>query len=836
MFKIIRAKEGVNTPYVYNPLFEMGYTSRLVLQIFLNTWIVVHIALTITALLTDVQWIFWAGVLSALYLVDRGLHYNSATRNLSSHDAQNVALFVTPRANRAIILALNRSVIVGGSFFLNFTKVLLDYSRTQEMLDSLGVKKDEFAGRLDEVLGKFSESKFDKTRLLAEIEHTLLASRATKDKHDKYIDHADLFVALGSVGDNNINALFDLFEIRADDLGHVALFNRLQRALRFGTLKNIIKSLFRFKHGGHRVMNRAWTARPTPLLDMFSADLTDLARKRRVGFMVGHKSAYGRLIDVLSRPTTPNAILVGEAGIGKRTVVEHLALMIIKDKAPKKLLDKRVVLLDIGSVISGADQGKLQGRMRGILEEIHRAGNIILFIPDIHNLLKTSGEGELSIAGNILPTISMHGAPIIGSSVPREFRQFIEPDDQFREEFDIIRMEEVSHEQAKRILTYKSALLEREYKVKITYVAVKKAVDLALGYFRDKPLPLSAESLLKETVAHISNKGESVVTGDDITMIAEERTHSPIGEVGVVEAVELLHLEEKIHMRLVNQNEAVSAVSGALRAHRSGLARKGAPIGVFLFVGPTGVGKTELAKILAETQFGGEGLMARFDMSEYQDKESIYRLIGSTDGKISGALTDAVRERPYRLILLDEFEKAHRDILELFLQVFDDGRLTDSLGRTVHFENTIIIATSNAEANFIKKSIDEGRHMSDIKIELDDKLATYFSPELLNRFTEVVLFKSLSKEDIREITHFHITSIIKQLDNTRGVKLTVGDDVIEFLARLGYGPVFGARPLERVIREKLRARLSEKILLGGLRRGDRVVAQLKNNAIEIHEI
>jgi len=321
------------------------------------------------------------------------------------------------------------------------------------------------------------------------------------------------------------------------------------------------------------------------------------------------------------------------------------------------------------------------------------------------------------------------------------------------------------------------------------------------------------------------------LSADDIIAIAEKRTNVPLKEAGYKEREKLLHLEELIHERLIDQEAAVSAVSKILREYRSGLASGKGPIGSFLFVGPTGVGKTELSKILAKIQFGSEDMMVRFDMSEYQDKASFYRFIGSPDGEITGALTDAVLQKPYALILLDEFEKAHPDVLNLFLQVFDDGRLTDNLGRMADFKNTIIIATSNAESNFIKEEIDKGRIMESVAEELKKRLIHYFKPELLNRM-QTIVFKNLSMEDIIKITGLLMNDLGQTLAK-QGIKMKVEDGALRKIAELGFSPAYGARPLRGVISNHIKSPLSEMILKGEISRGGEVIISLKDGGIKI---
>lgn len=834
MFEGIRKTSGgQKTPYFYDPVLAMSYTGRLTARMVSHAWVAVHAAITFITLLSDIQWVFWFGVMSTLYLLDQLAHFGRPDYDMSVHrEAENTALFLTPRARQALITAYNRASLSGGSFFLHAARTLVDDRSVVHSLARLEVRKEELIGYLEGEISRQTGSMRRRERLLAEAEHLAVAAYTARTGADRYLDSASLFAALGAVGDERLGAMFNLLDIRGEDLRQAVIFERLRRRRRGFSRRIVARRPRRIRH---RVMNRAWTARPTPTLDRLGRDLTDLARAGQVGFLIGHAAEYRRLVNNLSDPTTPNAVLVGEAGVGKTAIVEHLAEQIVRDNVPRQLFDKRVVMLDVGALVAGANPAALQGKVRKVFEEIERAGNIILFIPNIHILQKTTGEADLTVAETTLPLLKERGIPTIGTATPKEFKQLLEPMGQFHAAFEVIRVEEVTPGEAEEILIYRSAALEGKHGVEIAFSAIRTAVRLAESYFRDTPLPTSAEELLKETVAFVKNRNEGLVSGDDVIRVAEERTASPIREAEGKEAGELLHLEEKIHERLVNQEEAVRAVSDALRAARSGLGEKEGPIGTFLFVGPTGVGKTELAKALAEVHFGSEGAMVRFDMSEYQEEGSIERFIGSPDGKIPGALTGAVRERPYRLILLDEFEKANPDVLKLFLQVFDDGRLTDGLGRVVRFKESIIIATSNAEANFIKESIEEGKSMHEIKTELSDRLARLFSPELLNRFTDVIVFRSLGRQEIEAIARLRLLELAGQVKEARGVELRFEDEAVRQIASLGYDPVFGARPLERVIREQLKGRLSEKILAGDLKRGAEATVRVENGVLDVHE-
>ena len=380
-------------------------------------------------------------------------------------------------------------------------------------------------------------------------------------------------------------------------------------------------------------------------------------------------------------------------------------------------------------------------------------------------------------------------------------------------------------------MIYGAIILEKQFKIKVTFAAVKQAVFLASKYFRDKLLPSSAEDLLKEALSDAKGKGDRVLNGDDVIDIAQRRINIPLRQAKSAEAEKLLNLESLIHKRLVDQEEAVKAVSRSLREYRSGLSRKGGPIATFLFVGPTGVGKTELSKILANIQFGSKDAMIRFDMTEYQEKQSIFRFIGSPDGTMSGSLTEAVLRKPYSLVLLDEFEKAHPNILNLFLQVFDDGRLTDNFGNIVDFQNTIIIATSNANSNFIKEQIEAGRPIAEISEQIKRKLTEYFRPELINRFSNIIVFKSLSREDTFAIADILLKDLAGEAKGNQGIELEFSGEAVRKIAEWGYDPVFGARPLRGVISDKIRSALAEKILKNEITRGSKVEVKLENDEL-----
>ncbi len=822
--------------YFKDPRLDMPSSVRAVLNIVVWVWMVMLTVAMGVFLLSGAIWMRAVGGLVLIYLVDRFIHRNRSDRSLHkipNEGGVNVAEYMSPQAMGILLTAFNRAQIFGGHPYLHLGNELLTRSEVNEALHRLNVSRDEFGSKLVEHLNKSAPSRYTREQL-AEMESKLAVaamSQALIGQSDN-IAPADLFAGLSSVNEPETAKLFNLFQIESGDLEKALIFGRFRASLRFVHLPSSLGGFAgQSRRIRHRFMNRAWTARPTPILDRVSTDLTDMARADKIGFMVGHKKEYERLVDVVSRPNKPNALLIGDSGAGRKTLVGHLAYMINKDEVPSPLFDKRLVELDLNALFAGADQGELQQRIEIIFNEIAAAGNVILYIPDIHNLSRTTASKELSAANTLLPLVISNDFPTIGTTYPKEYKQLIETDSVFASAFQDIQVEEVSEDEAERIIVYDSVILEKMYKVAITYAAIKTAVQLAKRYFRSKLLPSSADDLLKEALTEASRKGEKSINGEDVVAVAEMRSKVPIHQAGSMEREQLMHLEDIIHEHFIDQEVAVKSVSRALREYRSGLMRKGGPISSFLFVGPTGVGKTELSKILAKVQFGSENAMVRLDMSEYQDKGSVMRLIGSPDGAVTGVLTDAITEHPYSLVLLDEFEKASPDILNLFLQVFDDGRLTDNLGRTVSFQNTIIIATSNAHSDFIKSELAQGRTMEEISSVFKDKLTDVFHPELLNRMA-VIVFRNLGQEDIVDIARFQVNELRSTLKDEKDIELNVPQDVLMKLAEWGYDPVFGARPLREVISEKLRGPLSEMILSASIDRGVVISAALDGDKIK----
>lgn len=816
--------------YYSDPRLKMTWAGRLIVRVV--GWVSYFFLLiaTITLLAsgvkdTQVRWMFYLGLALALFFGDYILHSRDGDNPLSelpNRGRVNLAQFLKPSTYSVVERSFDKSVIRRSDFLLEVINQLVASENIKQGLLRMDLSPKE----LEQKVGDFLRESAQKIKGADEREADLQSlvkgafDRALAVGH-KFIEPSDLFSALVSTKDEYLSRLFTLFAIDKSDLDKALIFaDKSSRVRSFpSTVSGFIPGIS--KTIRHRIMNRAWTSRPTPTLDKYSVDLTDLARQERVGFLIGHKNEYDLLEDTLARPINPNALLVGDEGVGKETLVSHLAFNISKDKVPAPLFDKRLVLLQISEMVAGAAQEELQARLKKIVDEIMIAGNVILYIPEFHNLVKTSGTAYISAADALVPIIKNSVFPVIGATYPREFKNEVEARSDLLGLFEVIRINEITKDEAEEILVYESLILEKEAKVVISFGAIKKAVYLAKKYLTNKFLPSSGDELLKSAISLAKRKGDRVLTADVVVEATEMKVNVPIHEAGEAEAKQLLKMEEIIHKRLVDQDEAVKAVSDVLREYRSGLTKPGRPIASFLFVGPTGVGKTELSKILTEIMFGSKDASVRFDMTEYQDKQSFYRFIGSPDGKITGALTEAIVKKPYSSILLDEFEKAYPDILDLFLQVFDDGRLTDNLGRTVDFQNTIIIATSNAHSDIINEALRSGQTMAQISEYLRQKLTDVFKPELLNRFSKVVIFNNLSADDVKKVAAFNLSDFAK-LVSEQGIFLSFAPEAVEQVAKLGYDPAYGARPLQRVIAERLRAPLAEKILSKEVARGNKV--------------
>ena len=647
-------------------------------------------------------------------------------------------------------------------------------------------------------------------------------------------------------------------------------------------------------------------AEGTPSLDQFSRDLTELARDGKLDPVVGRETEIDRVIQILSRRSKNNPCLIGEPGVGKTAIVEGIAERIMGGMVPDTVLGKRVVSLDLSGIVAGSKyRGEFEERIKKVLAEVAKAGNVLLFIDEIHTIIGAGGaEGAIDASNILKPALARGEVQVIGATTIEEYRKYIEKDAALERRFQPVVVEEPTEEEAISILKGLRGQYESHHHVTITDEAVEAAVRLSARYINDRFLPDKAIDLMDEAAAkvrlHVGGDPreaaelrreiaesqetlEQALSGGDLEAAREAQTkrqeleekleklnakakqggrrhHQTVGEDEIAdvvsgwtkipvkkltegEAARLKKLEAALHKRVIGQEEAVSAVAKAVRRGRVGLKDPKRPIGSFLFLGPTGVGKTEISKALAEAVFGQEQAMIRVDMSEYMEKHSVSKMIGSPPGYVGhedgGQLSEKVRRNPYAVILFDEIEKAHPDVFNILLQVLDDGHITDSQGRKVDFKNTIIIMTSNAGAQAIvepKKlgfasGNDEKQNYERMKGSVMEEVRRIFKPEFLNRIDETIVFRALNKDDMKQIVGLMTKELAKRCETQLGITLVVRDAAKQYIVDKAYDPKYGARPLRRKIQDEIEDPLAEKLLDGSIRRGDEVIVTTKKNAI-----
>ena len=634
----------------------------------------------------------------------------------------------------------------------------------------------------------------------------------------------------------------------------------------------------------------------TPTLDQFARDLTQAARAGELDPVIGRSREIERIVQILSRRTKNNPVLIGEPGVGKSAIVAGLAQLIIEGNIPEILRNKRVVSLDLASMLAGAKyRGEFEERLKNAMGEIRKAGNVILFIDELHTIVGAgASEGAIDAANILKPMLARGEIQCVGATTLNEYHKHIEKDSALERRFQPVNVGEPTREESVEILMGLRDRYEAHHRVQITDDAIRAAVNLSDRYISDRFLPDKAidlideaasrvrikaftappdmkeqeaklEALNKETeeaVAHEDfekaarlrdekkqlnnemtercrdweqrrNAKIEIVGQDEVAQIVSAWTGIPVTRMTEDEAARLVNLEEILHARVVGQEEAVKAVSRAVRRARAGLKDPNRPIGSFIFLGPTGVGKTELCKALGEALFGDEDSLIRIDMSEYMEKYSVSRLIGSPPGYVGyeegGQLTEKVRRKPYAVILLDEVEKAHPDVFNILLQILEDGRLTDGQGRVVDFKNTVIVMTSNAGAHELKRQRSLGfgsaenteKAYDTMRENIMEEVKRTFRPEFLNRVDEIIVFHALEQPEIDQIARLMMRSVEKRLAE-RGIRLTVDEDALKLISAAGYDLQYGARPLRRAIQRMVEDALSEEILMGHIRLGDEV--------------
>ena len=644
----------------------------------------------------------------------------------------------------------------------------------------------------------------------------------------------------------------------------------------------------------------------TPTLDQYSRDLTQLATEGALDPVVGREEEIQRVIQILSRRTKNNPCLIGEPGVGKTAIVEGIAERIVSGLVPDSVQGKRVVSLDLSGIVAGSKyRGEFEERIKKVIQEVTKAGNVLLFIDELHTIIGAGGaEGAIDASNILKPALARGEIQIMGATTITEYRKYVEKDAALERRFQPVTVEEPGEEQTVAILKGLRGKYEAHHHVKITDEGIRAAVQMSERYINDRNLPDKAIDLMDEAASRVrlgsfktpkqmketeqrireldiileeavrglrlgdakaareekeellkrhakqikkyhkdAEKKEPLVNENEIAEVVSSWTKIPVKKLTADESAKLAKLEKTLHKRVIGQEEAVSAVAKAVRRGRVGLKDPNRPIGSFLFLGPTGVGKTEISKALAEAVFGNEQAMIRVDMSEYMEKHSVSKMVGSPPGYVGydegGQLSEKVRRNPYSVVLFDEIEKAHPDVFNILLQVLDDGHITDAQGRKVDFKNTIIIMTSNAGAQSIVSpkhlgfgsQDDEKQNYEYMKQGVMEEVRRIFKPEFLNRIDETIVFHALTKEDMKQIVTLLAKTLVERCRTQMEIELHIRDSVKAYIVETAYDPKYGARPLRRMIQSKIEDALAEEILAGRIKRGDRVEVGLKKKEI-----
>lgn len=714
-----------------------------------------------------------------------------------------------------------------------------------------------------------------------------------------------------NLGQNYISPEHMLLAILSEEEG-VAYSMIESQGVDITRLKNEIIKSFSNQNTNPDQETRGQERVETKALDQFGKDLTEMARDGKLDPVIGRGDETERILEILSRRTKNNPVLIGDPGVGKTAIAEGLAQRIVKGNIPELLKDKRVVSLDISQMLAGAKyRGEFEERLKNVLNEIKNAKNVILFIDEIHTIIGAGGaEGAIDAANILKPALARGEIQAIGATTIDEYRKHFEKDSALERRFQPVHVGEPTKEEAKLILKGLRDKYEAHHRIKITDEALDAAVELSDRYITDRFLPDKAIDLMDEAAAKVriqnltappdikkieeelknikkekeeavslqdyekaaklrdkenevrkaleDTKGkwktgsigsaDLVVGEEDIAQVVSRWTKVPVKKLTESESDRLLNLEKILHERVIGQEEAVSTISRAVRRARVGLKDPNRPIGSFIFLGPTGVGKTELSKALAVAMFGSEKSMVRIDMSEYMEKHTVSRLIGSPPGYVGydegGQLTEAVRRNPYSVVLFDEIEKAHPDVFNVLLQILEDGRLTDGKGKTVNFKNTIIIMTSNVGASTIRKQKTVGFSIAQdasaeehdrMKENIMEELKRSFRPEFLNRIDDTIVFHSLSEDNLDKITRLMLDEVAKRIAE-REIYLSFSDDTTAFMMKSGYDSAYGARPLRRAITKELEDTLSEAMLKGSIQKGDEVLVGIEDGKLTFKKI
>ncbi len=757
-----------------------------------------------------------------------------------------------------------------------------------EILRELGVPLDAMRARLHQALEQAPKVAYESTQIYVTPRAARLLDRAKAEAdrlNDEFIGTEHILVAVTQENQGPVSRLLAEFGVDTEKV-----YQALQKV-----------------RGGHRVTDPRAESRYRSL-ERYSVDLTRLAREGKLDPVIGRDAEISRVMQTLIRRTKNNPVLLGGAGVGKTAIAEGLAQRIVSGDVPDELKGRRVLALDMGALVAGSKfRGEFEERLKAVMDEIKQAqGEIILFIDEIHTVVGAgAAEGAIDASNMMKPALARGELQCLGATTEDEYRKHIEKDAALERRFQPILVEEPDTDTAIEMLRALRPRYERHHKVKIDDSAIVAAVRLSQRYITGRLLPDKAVDLIDEAASKLRIEAQSlpqdlkekekrvqqmqdeeeaaaqrgdyqraaelranrlrleeeynrekagvlsrknvdmVVDAEDIGRLVATWTGIPVDRLLESEAEKLLHMEERLHERVIGQDAAIRAVSDAIRRARAGLKDPDRPIGSFIFLGPTGVGKTELARALAEYLFDDESNMVRIDMSEYMEKHTVSRLIGAPPGYVGyeegGQLTEAVRRRPFRVILFDEIEKAHPDVFNILLQILEDGRLTDGHGRTVDFRNTLVIMTSNlGTSEFARPAVgflrDIGPRDDAVRLRssVEEALKKTFRPEFLNRIDEIIIFDPLTPEQIKQIVDLQVKDVQRRLDE-RGITLVLTDAAREWLARVGYDSVFGARPLRRAVQRYIENALSRRVLAGEFTAGDQVIVDVEGDSLKFEK-
>lgn len=744
--------------------------------------------------------------------------YSFFTDKTTILEDKDILKLAKEKDNLALALDFYAASLIYPTFNLSSSLILkrsLDDKRLDFVYKKAGIDKKEFSDFLDKGIQQKSSENFPEILL----ENAL---KISMELGHRDISIGDLFVA-SILADDNVKDYFVNLDLEEDDLKSLIFWEGLN-FYSSKPKKKLDPYYFLYSEG----IGKSWSYGYTPNLNKFSYNILDYVRDQSSINENIHRETIESVAEVLAKETNNSLVLVGESGVGRTTIVYGLAKAIIEGRSLSELNYKKMLMLDVASIVSSSTSMEdIERLLITVLNEAARAGNIILVVDNFSDYIGAeSGIGKIDISSVLSSYLKSHALQLIGITTFQGYHDKIDVNPSIKSLLDRIMVNEPSINDTIKIMEGRVSYYEKKYGFDVSYQVLKEIATRSDELIADMPFPKKAINTLEEIIvyaAHTSKHPKDIGI-DDIYTVLQRKTGVPLGSIKEEEKEKLLSLEDNLHKRIVDQDIAITLITQAMKRGRLEISALKKPIGSFLFLGPTGVGKTETSKALSDIYFGSEDSMIRLDMSEYQNVESVNRFIGSSSEDLDQAFVTKVREKPFSLILLDEIEKANPKILNLFLQILDDGRLTDVLGRTVSFKNTIIIATSNAGSNLIRKAVGDGRDLMAFHKELLNWLQdnNIFSPEFLNRFDAVVVFKPLAKEHLLQIAHIMISALNKKMKEKHNIEIIENADLLSAIADIGYEPEFGARPMQRAIQNTLEVIISDKLLKEEIKRGDKV--------------